>query len=112
MGFASWCNKTVAVFQKVETLDKQKASAITYPAQTGTIQCMIDPAKADEFVAFGQKQFKVSHRVYCVQNPNVDARDLLVYNGRNLWVLAVKNTAEQNELWVIECMEGKQGPWA
>lgn len=103
---------TVSVLPEVETPDKQGANKITYPTVTATLQCRIAPASFDEFVSFGLKQIKVTHKVYFIDNPNIDARYLLEFNSRKFWVLAVKNTGEENSLWEAKCSEGKQGPWA
>lgn len=70
-----------------------------------TIRCRIQPVSALQRVQYLKSGMDVTHRMYCDQNPQVDTRHVVYFNGRRLYLVGSVNFDELGRLWRVELTE-------
>ena len=75
-----------------------------------SISCRVVPLSARERYEYQMRDQETSHKVYTLTDPEVDERDRLVFNGRNLTVTSSRNPDELDRYWIIEAVEQSAGP--
>lgn len=72
----------------------------------GSVTCWVQPASADEIERFSRPEHKITHKVYFVEDPNLQSGMRIIYDGRTFEVRgAMDGTLELGVVWTVFCEE-------
>lgn len=68
-------------------------------------KCRVVPLSSRDRAAYATVDQRVTHRVFFLEDPEVDERDKLVYCERDLFVTSARNPDHLDKFWIVECTE-------
>ena len=105
MSLTALCNTTVVVARPTATRGTEGGRTITWTTTHAALKARIQPLSAREAVLYGRETETITHRMYCVGDPSILAKDRVTYDSRTFLVKGVRNTDEQARLCVVELEE-------
>lgn len=69
------------------------------------LACWVQPANSHTRLMYKERQISVTHCVYFGADPGVRTEWRLVFNGRPLSVVGVRQPGELGQFWRVDCEE-------
>ena len=87
--------------------DELGGREMSWGTVTEGLAAWVQPASAGALERYGKLSEEITHTVYFAADPGLLLGDRLIFSGRKLVVVAVKNVAEADALWQAHCKEVK-----
>src|SRR5579871_5286481 len=97
----------VSIYSPVTAQDATAATIMTgnFTTIEDAARGFVQPASSKDIQFYQQRGLETSHTVYLDKDYSLDRNDRIVYNGRELWVVGVRNLCEFDRVWAIDCNE-------
>lgn len=100
--------KRITVTRPSSTSDASAGISSTSTTLYSDIPASVQPVAADAKWMYHARDIMVSHQVYVDQELDLEADDVITYDGRTFIVTGIRDLIELGRVWEILCYEFKR----